>query len=112
MLMMKSNKRLVVAVVLAVIGLGLLASVALALPASSWTKWYYSDPDFQNWIGERTLFCDGSGYREGSTSPYVLKVVAEGCNGGGYPTNVTCYIEVGTIRYTVPCSGRDFPSPP
>lgn len=80
---------------------------AEGLPPVSWTKWYYSDSDFQNWVGEKTLWCDGSRYQEGTQTGYSLVVVTEGCSGGApdgiRETNCFVYWPGSGIYSNVPC---------
>jgi len=109
MLIMKSNKRLARVVLIGVVVLsllGLFASTALALPTGSWTKYYFSDANFQNWVGERSLFCDGSRYSEGTTSAYSYISTSEGCN-GGVPDGLyesKCYVRTfGGLWYQTDC---------
>ncbi len=55
------------------------AAVTWALPPVSWTKYYYSDPGHSTWVGEQSLFCDGSRFSEGQKTAYWEYVVWESC---------------------------------
>jgi hypothetical protein len=78
MSLLKSRRFMFAAVAIIVLGLGTVG-VVRALPATGFTKYWYSDPDFQNWVGEDTLLCDGTRIRDGQLAGYSLTVVTENC---------------------------------
>jgi hypothetical protein len=71
-------RRLFAAAIALVMCLGTVSSVG-ALPAVSFTKFWFSDENFQNWVGEDTLLCSGQRIRDGVLSGYSLTVVTEQC---------------------------------
>lgn len=94
---MAIRRSIIRAAAVAAIPLGLLTfSVppAAGLPPTTWTKWYYSDPDFQHWVGEKSLFCNGSTYTEGTLSGHSLTVVTEPCSTGSPvgPREFSCFV--------------------
>jgi hypothetical protein len=64
---------------------GTTVTTAHALPAVSWTKIYFSDEGHQNVVGERSLYCDGSRFSEGTTTAVFEWAVYESCSTSGQP---------------------------
>ena len=91
--LLKSRLRRVVAAALVVgacaVGVWMVAAPAQAMPPAGWERWYFSDPNFENQVGSRTLECNGVRSGWGTTSAYSKVEWIEGCG-----TNVwskTCW---------------------
>lgn len=99
----KARKWLVMVALFIVMGAAIsLLSVkrAAAVPPNTWTRVYYSNPDFTGWLGERTLECSGQMTTVGSPPPplhadYSRIEYSESCGGGGYRTTCSIYTGYG-----------------
>jgi hypothetical protein len=81
--------------------LGTAATQSFALPANEVEKVYFSDATYTNDVGDVFRGCDGSVFRQGTTSSYKV-TLSTPCNGSTL-TEIHCNVYLNGFWYETTC---------